>query len=257
MRVDAAFHMAANHHNPMEGPVTVAWWEGDRLTLYDSTMGVRASQLTVAHLLGLPLAHVRVLAGFVGGSFGMKAMVWPHVTLTAMAARTVGRPVRLMLTRPQLFTTSGQREEQEQRIALGATRAGRLTAIRHEKLSVTSPFDDWAEPATGRQLAALRVRALPRRAPADPRQHDDADVHARPGRGARRLHARDARWTSSRTRSGSTPSSCGCATTRRSTIAATRGPATGCPSACGSGRARFGWAERDPAAALARATATG
>ena len=79
----------------------------------------------------------------------MKAMVWPHVTLTAMAARQVGRPVRLMLTRPQLFTSSGHREEQEQRIALGATHAGRLTAIRHEKLSVTSPFDDWAEPATG------------------------------------------------------------------------------------------------------------
>jgi xanthine dehydrogenase YagR molybdenum-binding subunit len=110
---------------------------------------VRASQLTVAHLLGLRLSHVRVLAGFVGGSFGMKAMVWPHVTLTAMAARQVGRPVRLTLTRPQLFTSSGQREQQEQRIALGATHSGRLTAIRHEKLSVTSPFDDWAEPATG------------------------------------------------------------------------------------------------------------
>ena len=149
VRVDAAFHMAANHHNPMEAPATIAWWEGEKLTLVDSTMGVRASQLTVAHLLGLPLAHVRVLAGFVGGSFGMKAMVWPHVTLTAMAARAVGRPVRLVLTRPQMFTSNGQREEQEQRIAIGSTRGGRLTAIRHEKLSVTSPFDDWAEPATG------------------------------------------------------------------------------------------------------------
>jgi xanthine dehydrogenase YagR molybdenum-binding subunit len=148
-RVDVAFHMAANHHNPMEAPATIAWWEGGKLTLVDSTMGVRASQLTVAALLGLPLAHVRVKAGFVGGSFGMKAMVWPHTTLTAMAARAVGRPVRLVLTRPQMFASNGQREEQEQQIALGATRAGRLAAIRHSKLSVTSPFDDWAEPATG------------------------------------------------------------------------------------------------------------
>ena len=70
VRVDAAFQLAANHHNPMEAPATIAYWEGDRLTLVDSTMGVRASQLTVAHLLGLPLSHVRVLAGFVGGSFG-------------------------------------------------------------------------------------------------------------------------------------------------------------------------------------------
>jgi xanthine dehydrogenase YagR molybdenum-binding subunit len=99
--------------------------------------------------IGAALSKIRVLTQFVGGSFGMKAMVWPHVTLAAMAARHVRRPVRLALTRPQMFTSSGHREEQEQRLALGATRDGRLTAIRHEKLSITSPFDDWAEPATG------------------------------------------------------------------------------------------------------------
>jgi xanthine dehydrogenase YagR molybdenum-binding subunit len=149
VRVEVAVRMAANHHNPMEAPSTVAAWDGDHLTIHESTMGVRATQLTVAHLLGLPLTHVRVIVPFVGGGFGMKAMVWPGVTLTAMAARHVGRPVKLMLTRPQMFTCNGHREEQEQRIVLGATREGRLTAIDHEKLSVTSPFDDWAEPATG------------------------------------------------------------------------------------------------------------
>ena len=88
----------------------------------------------------------------------MKAMVWPHVTLTAMAARHVGRPVRLTLTRPQMFTSNGHREEQEQRIThRRGDSDGRLTAIRHEKLSVTSPFDDWAEPATGVSVAALRA----------------------------------------------------------------------------------------------------
>jgi xanthine dehydrogenase YagR molybdenum-binding subunit len=158
VRIDVAMRMAGNHHNPIEAPSTVAAWEDGRLTIHESTMGVRATQLTVAHLLGLPLSHVRVLAPFVGGSFGMKAMVWPGVTLTAMAARHVGRPVKLMLTRPQMYTSNGHREEQEQRIALGATHDGRLTAIEHEKLSVTSPFDDWAEPATGvsSQLYACR-----------------------------------------------------------------------------------------------------
>jgi xanthine dehydrogenase YagR molybdenum-binding subunit len=148
-RVEVAMRMAANHHNPMEAPSTVAAWEGDHLTIHESTMGVRATQLTVAHLLGLPLTHVHVIAPFVGGGFGMKAMVWPSVTLTAMAARHVGRPLKLMLTRPQMFTANGHREEQEQRIVVGARRDGRLLAIDHEKLSVTSPFDDWAEPATG------------------------------------------------------------------------------------------------------------
>ena len=194
-----------------------------------------------------PAAVARARARpFVGGGFGSKAMVWPHVTLTAMAARQVGRPVRLTLTRPQMFTSHGQREEQEQRIALGATRDGRLTAIRHEKLSITSPFDDWAEPATGVSLAAVRVRALRGRAPADPRQHDDADVHARARRVARRLRARDGDGRARLRRSASTPSSCGCATTRRSTRAATRGRATACRSACAAAPSASAGRERDP-----------
>ena len=149
VRIDASYRCAANHHNPIEAPSTTAAWEDERLTIYDSCMGIRAVQLTVAALLGIPLANIRVIAQFTGGAFGSKAMVWPHVTLAAMAARHVRRPVKLMLTRPQMFTSTGQREEQEQRITLGATREGRLLAIRHEKLSITSHFDDWAEPATG------------------------------------------------------------------------------------------------------------
>ena len=149
VRVETSLRMAANHHNTLEPSATTAVWHGDELTLYDSTMGVRATQMTVAHLLGVPLAKVRVITKFVGGGFGGKAMVWPHVTLAAMAARQVGRPVRLVLTRPQTYTSHGHREEQEQRVTLAAGEDGRLTAIRHEKLSVTSPFDDWAEPATG------------------------------------------------------------------------------------------------------------
>ncbi len=114
--------MAANHHNALEAPTTTAVWDEDRLTLYDATMGVRATQLTVAHLLGLSLSKIRVVSNFVGGSFGSKAMIWPHVTLAALAAREVGRPVRLALTRPQAFTATGHREEQEHHLTLGATR---------------------------------------------------------------------------------------------------------------------------------------
>ncbi len=149
VRLDLSYRFAANHHNSIEPAATTAVWDEDRVTIYDSAQGIRASQLTVAQLLGLSLTQVRVVAHYVGGSFGSKAMVWPHVTLAAMAARHVGRPVKLVLTRPQMFTSNGHREEQEQRLVIGATRDGRLTALRHEKLSITSPFDDWAEPATG------------------------------------------------------------------------------------------------------------
>jgi xanthine dehydrogenase YagR molybdenum-binding subunit len=149
VRVDVTYQFAANHHNALEPPATTAVWDAGKLTLFDSTMGIRASQLTVAALLGLPLKDIRVITHFVGGGFGSKAMTWPHVTLAAMAARHVGRPVRLALTRPQTYTSNGHREEQEQSISIGATRDGHLTALRHHKLSVGSPFDDWAEPATG------------------------------------------------------------------------------------------------------------
>jgi xanthine dehydrogenase YagR molybdenum-binding subunit len=149
VRLERTYRFAANHHNPIEPSATVAAWDGDRLTLYDCTQGVAATQLTVAALLGIPTANVRVIARFVGGSFGCKAMTWPHAALAALAAREVGRPVKLVLTREQMFSSCGHREEQEQQIALASTRDGHLTALRHHKLSATSPFDDWAEPSLG------------------------------------------------------------------------------------------------------------
>jgi len=149
VRIDVTYRFAANHHNPIEPSATTAVWDGDRLTLYDSTQGITATQLTVAALLGLSPSRVRVITHFIGGGFGCKAMIWPHVTLAALAARHIGRPVKLALSREQMFSSCGHREEQQQQVVLGASREGHLTAFRHHKLSLTSPFDDWAEPSLG------------------------------------------------------------------------------------------------------------
>lgn len=158
VRIDATYYFAANHHNPIEPSATTAVWDGDEVTLYDSNQGITATRLTVAALLGLPPSRVRVITRYAGGAFGCKAMVWPHSTLAAMAARRVGRPVKLALTRAQMFSSCGHREEQEQRIELGATRDGRVTVLRHHKLSATSPFDEWAEPSLD---TASRAYAYP------------------------------------------------------------------------------------------------
>ncbi|MEU9116831.1 xanthine dehydrogenase family protein molybdopterin-binding subunit [Streptomyces sp. NPDC048483] len=158
VRIDATYTYAANHHNPIEPSATTASWDGDQLTLYDATQGVAATQLTVAALLGLTPSKVRVLSHYVGGSFGCKAMIWAHPALAALAARQVGRPVKLALTREQMFTSVGHREEQEQRLTLGADKEGRLTALRHHKLSPTSHFDNWAEPSLG---VASQIYACP------------------------------------------------------------------------------------------------
>ncbi|WP_017592913.1 xanthine dehydrogenase family protein molybdopterin-binding subunit [Nocardiopsis potens] len=149
VRIDGAFHLAPNHHNPIEPSATTAVWEDSHLTLYDATQGPTATRLTVAELLGVPPSQVRVVSEAVGGSFGCKAMIWHHPALAAFAAQYVRAPVRLSLTREQMFHSCGHREEQEHTLELGATRDGVLTAIRHRKLSPTSHFDDWAEPSVG------------------------------------------------------------------------------------------------------------
>jgi xanthine dehydrogenase YagR molybdenum-binding subunit len=146
VQLTATYTHAATHHNPMEPGATTAHWEApDRLTVYDTTQGVSETQKTLAAMLGLATEQVRVITKYLGGGFGCKAWVWPHVVLAPLAAKAVGQPVKLVLTRPQQFTGMGFREEQEQTLRLGATREGKLLALIHEKTSTTSPWEDWAE----------------------------------------------------------------------------------------------------------------
>ncbi|HAX76937.1 MAG TPA: hypothetical protein DCY88_14140 [Cyanobacteria bacterium UBA11372] len=142
------YSIAGNHHNPLEPSATIAVWSGDKLTLYDATQGVFFTQSTVANLLGIPVGDVRVISQYVGGGFGCKGSVWPHTWLCAIAARQVNRPVKVALTREQMYTSVGYREEQKIQVTIGATREGKLTGIKHVKTSPTSPFDEWTEPSS-------------------------------------------------------------------------------------------------------------
>jgi xanthine dehydrogenase YagR molybdenum-binding subunit len=154
VRVEQTYTTPIENHNPMEPHATIAAWEGDELTVYDATQYVIGDRDTVAKTLGIPPEHVRLVSYFVGGGFGCKGSVWSHVPLAAMAAREVGRPVKLVLTRRQMYGPVGARPETEQRIALGAKHDGTLTAIRHESVSHTSRFEDFLEPA------AMQTRML-------------------------------------------------------------------------------------------------
>jgi xanthine dehydrogenase YagR molybdenum-binding subunit len=148
VRIDATYRTPVQNHNPMEMHATIAVWQGnDRVTIYDSTQGIFAVRKTIAAAFGIRPENVRVLALYIGGGFGCKGRPWSHVTLAAMAARAVGRPVKLMLTRPQMFALVGHRPPTVQRVSLGADRQGKLLAVRHELLSETSRFDDFAEPS--------------------------------------------------------------------------------------------------------------
>jgi xanthine dehydrogenase YagR molybdenum-binding subunit len=147
VRVDHTYTTPLENHNPMEVHNTLAIWEQDALTLYESTQGITTVRNTVAHTFGLPPEKVRVVSHFTGGGFGSKGGSWSHESLAAMAAREVGRPVKLVLTRRQMFGPVGGRARTVQRVTLGATADGVLTATRHESTSNTSTIEDWLEPA--------------------------------------------------------------------------------------------------------------
>ena len=160
VRVDATYVQARQQHNAMEPHATVAQWQGDRLTLWSKTQWVGNERDEIARRFGIAPENVRVINPFVGGAFGSALRTWPHVTLAAMVARRAGRPVRLELTRRQLFTAIGFRSETRQRVALGADRDGRLTAMIHEVTGQTSTYEEFAEPALA---AAATTYACPDR----------------------------------------------------------------------------------------------
>jgi CO/xanthine dehydrogenase Mo-binding subunit len=132
---DETFSTAAETNNPLGPFATVASWEGDRLSVHESTQWPMMVRQSLATVFGVPEDNVRVLVPYLGGGFGAGLRTSPHTILAALAARIVKRPVKLVLTRPQMFTSVGHRSQTTQRLRLGATRDGRLVAIDHEGTS--------------------------------------------------------------------------------------------------------------------------
>jgi xanthine dehydrogenase YagR molybdenum-binding subunit len=143
--VDAEYIQPREHHNAIELHVTVAAWEGDHLTLYDKTQWPDNDRDEIAHVFGIPKGSIRVVSPFVGGAFGSALRTWPHVTVAALAAKAVQRPVRVELTRRQAYTSVGFRPHTEQRVQLGAGSDGMLTAIIQEAWGQTGTYEEYAE----------------------------------------------------------------------------------------------------------------
>jgi xanthine dehydrogenase YagR molybdenum-binding subunit len=131
VRIDVTYTTPMHHHNPIEPSTTTADWDGGRVTVYESAQGGHATRICISEALDVPQDNVRVLSPFLGGGFGAKGPVWPHTLLTAAVARELRRPVKLVLSRAQTFTSNGHRAEAHQRLRIGARRDGTLTAIDH------------------------------------------------------------------------------------------------------------------------------
>ena len=144
-QVRETYRTPVEHHNPMEPSASLAVWEGDKLTLFESTQWIVGARNVVADTLGIPRDNVHVISNYVGGGFGCKGFVWPHSILAAIAAQKVQRPVKVVLPRQNMFTGVGHRGETMQVLALGADEAGKLLAIEHDNLTQASLVDDFIE----------------------------------------------------------------------------------------------------------------
>jgi xanthine dehydrogenase YagR molybdenum-binding subunit len=145
VKIDYTYITPNETHNPIELHASVAVWDGDRVTLYETSQGVVNHRVVMAQVLGLPLENVRVVTRFLGSGFGGKLFPWPHTAMAAVAAKRLNRPVKLSLDRRMMFAAVGYRPRTEQRIKLGATKEGKLLALRHDYLNVTSQLDDFNE----------------------------------------------------------------------------------------------------------------
>ena len=148
VKVDMWCSHEREHHNAMEPHATIAEWDGDHLTLYDKSQWVDNVRSEIAHVFGMPEENIRVVSPFVGGAFGSALRTWPHVTIAALAARRVGRAVRLELTRRELYVSIGYRPRTEQHMQLGANPDGRLLAIMQDAVAPTSVYEEYAERTT-------------------------------------------------------------------------------------------------------------
>ena len=198
---DLQYSIGRNNHNPMELPATIARWDGDQLTVWDKVQGITWSQQAYSKAFGIPADRVRVISPFVGGAFGSAGKTWPNGLLAAFAARQVGRPVKLTLTRKQFYSVVGYRPTSRQRLAIGADRIRthhrdhsrstrgefalrRLRGQRHGgatlPIRLAQHAVDLSNGASGRQPAHLHART----------RIDQRGVRARVGNGRSRVPAR-------------------------------------------------------------------
>ena len=141
VKLDHTYVTPSETHNPIELHATTAVWEGSMLTLYDSSQGVVNLQSVLAQMFGLPRENVRVISKFVGSGFGSKLFPWTQCPLAAAAARQLGKPVKLVVSRKMMFQSVGHRPRTQQRVRIGATPDGKLVSLQHDYLYQRSMLD--------------------------------------------------------------------------------------------------------------------
>ncbi|HTV91531.1 MAG TPA: xanthine dehydrogenase family protein molybdopterin-binding subunit [Verrucomicrobiae bacterium] len=145
IKVDQTYRTPVETHNPIELHATVAAWEGERVTLFETSQAIVNHQRVLTEMLGAKSDNVRVLTHYLGSGFGGKLWPWPQSPLAAAAARKLGQPVKIVITREQMFMNVGHRPKTAQRVRISAGTDGRLTSLQHDSTNHTNMLDDYDE----------------------------------------------------------------------------------------------------------------
>ncbi len=146
VKLELEYDQPIEVHSPMEPGSIIAKWEGsNKVTVYTKTQGVQASQRSIRDAFQIPIENITVHAEHIGGAFGMALRTWPYEIAAIMGAQKVGKPLKLVLHREQMFTNVGHRPATIQKLGIGATRDGKLTGITHEATANTSVYEEFTE----------------------------------------------------------------------------------------------------------------
>ena len=145
VKLDQTYVTPTETHNPIELQATTAMWDGDKLTIYEESQGIFNMRGVLAQMFGLPKENVRVITKFVGSGFGSKLWPWTHCPLAVAAARQLGKPVKLVLSRKMMFQSVGHRPRTQQRVRLGATSEGKLVSLQHDYVNHQAMLDGYHE----------------------------------------------------------------------------------------------------------------
>jgi xanthine dehydrogenase YagR molybdenum-binding subunit len=145
VKIDETYVTPVETHNPIELHSTIAQWDGENYTFYETSQAVSNHRGTLVQMLGVPKEKVRVISRYLGSGFGGKLWMWPHSLLAAAATRLTGRPVKLVVSRKMMFQNVGHRPVTQQRVRLAATQDGKLVSLQHDFLNHSSLADDYTE----------------------------------------------------------------------------------------------------------------
>jgi xanthine dehydrogenase YagR molybdenum-binding subunit len=146
LKIEEIYSTPVEHHHPMEPHATIAVWENEKLTLYNGSQIINGAQEAAARTFNIPAENVRIVSPFIGGGFGSKGGQWANLGLAAVAAKMVNRPVKLALTRHQMFNSVGLRQRNYQRMRIAATQDGKLIALAHETTTHCAIDEEFVEP---------------------------------------------------------------------------------------------------------------